>query len=476
MKHTKRLAILLATLSIFSVALQAQGLRSALSSENYLYRHQVNPAYGNQKNYISVPVVSNMGISAFSNTSLDKFIFENENGKETTFFDQSIDRTSFLNGLEDHSKLGFNLDMTLFSAGFHMGKGYGTLELNLRTNFHLGIPRDLFAFMKDGAQHDNTSYNISNSEVGARSYAEIALGYSRPINDNLRVGGKVKLLGGIAYAKANIETLKAQYGNSHAGMDDIINGNVGVWDIKLDGYMEAAAGGEFEKDREGYMAGYDASAKFNGFGLALDLGAVYDMKDLVPGLTVSAAITDWGFINWLDVAKATAYDRSFYFNGFQNITPENAGKLKDQWDEIQSDLEDLYKFIPSQGTYTKKESLAATATVGVEYRLPIYDKLAFGLLYSQRFSDYFGYTEGRATVSYAPCRLIDFAVSGSASDYGTTLGAFLNLHLLGLNIFAGSDCLYMGGFTDNMIPLDKIGNDFIVGVNVEFGRKEKEKK
>ena len=117
----------------------------------------------------------------------------------------------------------------------------------------------------------------------------------------------------------------------------------------------------------------------------------------------------------------------------------------------------------------------ATVNVGVDYRLPIYDKLAVGYLYLKHFSDYNEYAENRLTLSWSPCKIIDFAISGSSSDYGSTLGALVNLHLLGLNIFAGSDRLYMGDVNENNIPLEKIGNDFRFGVNIEFGANKKKK-
>ena len=481
----KRLGILCASFFLSVVGLYAQGLVTGILNESYLYRHQVNPAYANQKNYIAFPIVSNTSIGLYSNTPLGNFIYTNAYGKETSFMDESVDRGAFLNGLDDINKASLNLDMTLISAGFKAGKGYGTFELNLRSQMGIMAPKDLFAFIKDNGEISNKRYDISNTALNAKAYAELALGYSHPIGEHLKIGGKVKLLGGLAYANAKIEKLTAECGS--LDIDNVIgetikdgvqnlNPNDCRWALSLDGHLEMAAGGEFDLDNEGFVKGYDTeSPQLNGLGFALDLGAVYDMSVLVPGLSVSAAVIDLGFINWRDVATAGAHDREFYFDGFESFTPETAGSLSSQLDDITKDLQDVYKFAPSQTTTTIRERLDATVNVGVDYRLPIYDKLAIGYLYLKHFSDYNEYAENRLTLSWSPCKIIDFAISGSSSDYGSTLGALVNLHLLGLNIFAGSDRLYMGDVNENNIPLEKIGNDFRFGVNIEFGANKKKK-
>ena len=481
----KRLGILCASFFLSVVGLCAQGLVTGILNESYLYRHQVNPAYANQKNYIAFPIVSNTSIGLYSNTPLGNFIYTNAYGKETSFMDESVDRGAFLNGLDDINKASLNLDMTLISAGFKAGKGYGTFELNLRSQMGIMAPKDLFAFIKDNGEISNKRYDISNTALNAKAYAELALGYSHPIGEHLKIGGKVKLLGGLAYANAKIEKLTAECGS--LDIDNIIGETIkdGVqnltpnnyrWALSLDGQLEMAAGGEFDLDNEGFVKGYDIeSPQLNGLGFALDLGAVYDMSALVPGLSVSAAVIDLGFINWSDVATAGAHNREFYFDGFESFTPETAGSLSSQLDDITKDLQDVYKFAPSQTTTTIRERLDATVNVGVDYRLPIYDKLAVGYLYLKHFSDYNEYAENRLTLSWSPCKIIDFAISGSSSDYGSTLGALVNLHLLGLNIFAGSDRLYMGEVNENNIPLEKIGNDFRFGVNIEFGANKKKK-
>ena len=79
------------------------------------------------------------------------------------------------------------------------------IEMNLRSNVGMVLPKSLFEFMKTtGAKED---YSISDLGVRTENYVELGLGRSHKIGDKLTVGAKAKLLFGLAYGDLNVNNL-----------------------------------------------------------------------------------------------------------------------------------------------------------------------------------------------------------------------------------------------------------------------------
>ena len=62
-------------------------------------------------------------------------------------------------------------------------------------------------------------------------------------------------------------------------------------------------------DGEGVVQGIEMGAMSpSAMGFAVDLGAVYDMNHIVPGLTLSASFVDLGYINWKYMLQGQSAD------------------------------------------------------------------------------------------------------------------------------------------------------------------------
>lgn len=451
--------------SAASMALNAQSLRTGYFSDSYIFRHQMNPALGNEDGYISFPVLGNTQLSLDANFGIKDFIYTKPDGGLTTFMNGDVvSNSEFEKKLNDKQSLRLNLDMTVLSIGFNGAGGYNTIDLGIHTRAGMDISRDLFRFMKNISDNH---YDLGDISGNAMAWGEVALGHSHAIGDYLRVGGKVKALFGVLYADADFSGTTAD-----------VNGS--KWNINMNGELNMA-GAEFTADKNNQMTGIDDMTGLNGFGMAFDLGATYDMSELVDGLKLSAAVTDLGWINW-DCSKAVANNKQFTFDGFNSLKMHSGqgtltngesgytdGTIDEQWKRIEDDLENLTKFDVNGVTEKQKISLGATATFGVEYELPVYKKVSFGVLYTQRFSDQYGYNEMRGVVNYAPSRIFDLALSGCASSFGTSFGALANLHVSGFNLFAGFDRIYTGSVNKNMLPLECGGMNFSMGINFPVG-------
>ena len=66
-----------AMLAVGSVAAKAQNLNSAYFLDDFMYRHSVNPAYGNEQTYFSIPALGNVNVSTQGNFGVKDVIMDN---------------------------------------------------------------------------------------------------------------------------------------------------------------------------------------------------------------------------------------------------------------------------------------------------------------------------------------------------------------------------------------------------------------
>lgn len=473
MKH-KISALLLAAASCLTGA--AQELRSAYFMQTSNYKHELNPALLDSA-YVAMPLLPlgyfNLGTTG--NVGAADFIYKLKpgmpgygNGYElTTFMNPGVDRQEFLDGLREKNSLGVYLKYQLFGMGFKGFGGMNSVELNLRSNTNVCLPKDLFAFMKDTGEED--AYDISNIGVLSQNYVELGLGHSRQINEKLRVGGKLKLPFGLGYANFKAEHL-------HVGLTEdqwLVNGHASLVGTGFGAkfkykegknYVDPATGQVTDRQRIDGIDDDDLKAKLGGFGMAIDLGATYQ---LLPELKLSAAITDLGFISWKNTLRATSKGE-WKFDGFKNDiyvdgTDTGHNKIEDQLDDIGDDLENLFSLY-DDGTGSSCKALAATLNVGADYELPVYRKLHFGFLYTSRIQGRYSWHQGMLSANIRPVKAIEVTANVAASSTGVTCGAVLDLHAPHFNFFIGTD-RFIGKLSKQGIPLHSLNSNVTLGMS-----------
>ena len=60
--------ILAASLAAVGCNAMAQGLNSGYFVEEYKFRHNMNPAFGNEQNYVSLPALGNINVRTQGNS------------------------------------------------------------------------------------------------------------------------------------------------------------------------------------------------------------------------------------------------------------------------------------------------------------------------------------------------------------------------------------------------------------------------
>ena len=467
--------ILAAAVASACCNVMAQGLNSGYFTEDYKFRHNLNPAYGNDHNYISLPALGNINVRTHGNFGLGDVIFDNprygidSDRRKTTFMNPYISNDDALKGFSSgNNRINADVDITLLSAGFRAFGGYNTLSVDARTNVGASLPYSLFEFAKNTG---NRTYEIGDISMHAQSFVQIALGHSHNIGDRLRIGAKLKLLFGAARGDLQITDMRADL----SGQDRWTMSGKAVANMSMKGFVFKEKEKEYRQDGKGtyrYVNDVDVDDPgLGGFGMALDLGATYRINQ---DWTVSAALIDLGFINWDNDIQAVNRQETFEFDGFHDVSVkkyDQNGNLKDNSLKSQGDgyADQFSQFanLSSDGDKgSRKAGIGATLNVGCEYTFPLYRKLHFGLLSSTRFNGKYSWTEGRLSANVAPLKWIDGGVNIAVNSFTTSCGWIVNLHPKGLNLFVGMDHI-LGKTSKEYIPLSSNAS-VNVGFNVAF--------
>ena len=447
----------LGLLSMCSLHAMAQQLNSAYFTNDYKFRHTMNPAYGNEQNYVSMPGFGNVNVSTMGNFGYEDVIFDNpmfpstSKDRLTTFMNPYISTADALKGFNsgDNKILG-DVSITVLSAGFKGFGGYNTIELNARTSFGVSLPYELFEFAKNTG---NRTYNIGNISANGQAFAELAFGHSRQINEKLRVGAKVKLLFGAGRGDVNIDNVKADL-----AADDkwTVSGHAKS-EVSVKGFTYKTEEKEYKEEGRGtyqYVNDVDVDgAGLGGFGLAFDLGGVYKINN---DFTVSAALLDLGFIKWSNNMVAVNGGEEFVFNGFHDVAvneDRGGSTLSMQGDKYSDQLADFANLQDKGDEGGRTTGIGATLNLGCEYTLPVYRKITFGVLSSTRFRGDYSWTEARVSANWTPLKWIDGGVNMAFGSYRNSFGWVLNFHPKGYNFYVGMDHT-LGKVSKEFIPLN----------------------
>ena len=471
MKKIKHLITAITLTATCNVA--AQNLNSAYFLDGYAYGHLMNPAKDyDRSSYFSVPFLpGNLNFGLKGNIGLENIFLKNPNGNGlVTYMHPSISYDKAMSNFNNNNKLIYDQRYDILSFGFHGMGGYNTFTLGLRSNIGMNMPYELFSLTK---RLENRDYEIEDLGVNATVWSEIGLGHSHQINEAWRIGAKAKILLGGGYVRLNVDELDMNLKNPNRW---VAEGNA-TMEMGLKGFTW----GETEtKEYVSKPGTYEQlnldnadieSPGLNGGGFAVDLGAEWDLgkQGLLDGMKISAALLDLGFIKWSNVGMAYNKGEEFVFDGFQDIQVEDGPgtSFDDQIDELEDKLSDLIS-LQDGGTTSKARSIGATFNLGVEYALPAYDKLSFGLLSTTCFRGEYTWNEERLSANVSPVKWFEVGANVGVGTFGASFGWVVNIHPKGFNLFMGMDHM-LGKLSKQGIPL-KSNVDFSMGINFPLGK------
>ena len=434
----------------------AQTTRSAYFTDNYLYRYEMNPAFDNDKNFISMPMLGNMNMAINGSLGLQDLLY-NVDGQTTTFLNPAVDAQTFFDAVGNNSNLGTDFKVGILSAGFKAFGGYNTISINARANGNMNIPTTFLKMMKEGIE--SKTYDISDMWLHSDAYAEIALGHSHKINDKWKVGGAVKFLVGGANVDAKFNQAQLTLGND-------------AWEINVDGQIQSNINGlRYTSDinpntGNRYVNGINID-DFNvsGYGVAADLGVEFKLN---KDWSFSASVLDLGFINWNNnMLASTNGVKHFTTDKYSfNVDMDMTNNFNDELDMVKDDLSALFEMEDMGDQGSQNKMIATTFNVGAEFKLPVYRRLSFGLLNTTRLQGDYTWTEFRLSANIKPVDIFSAAANVAVSNYGYAFGWIMNLNVTGFNLFVGMDHLSTK-FSKQFIPLTSKAS-LNIGLNFPF--------
>ena len=411
------------------ISASAQNTYSGYFLDNYTYRYQLNPAFGSDKNFVSIPGIGNINASIVGNLNLGDVLY-NVDGQTVLFTNPDVSTQQVLANINDDNHLESNIKLNILSAGFKAFGGFNTISINARTNVGFNIPGTMFSLAKEGLT--NKSYDISNMGAHADAYAEIALGHSREIIKGLRIGANIKVLLGIGNVDAYFNEANIDLGHN----DWIATTNADIY-ASVKGLSYKTSRNEHTGHEYVSSAKIDNFSAPTGYGFAADLGVEYKYRDF----SFSAAVLDLGVISWDNTMHAsTNGTKTVHTDAFTFNVDDNAdNSLDKELDLLVDDLSKLYELEDNGNIGKRSRSLAPTMNASVEYALPMYRKLSFGLLNTTHFDNEYSWTQFTLGANWEPSKCFSAGVNGGYGTFGWSFGWIANVRVPGFNLFLGMD-------------------------------------
>lgn len=310
-------SIAIAVALLTGITMSAQEVNTLYFLENAPMRTQFNPALMPvSSGYIIFSPLGYTSLWAGNNSLTMADVIYNKNGQTITALNAG-ETERFLSRLHRNTLVSVDMTTTILGFGARTKKGgYFHGGIFLRADVGVNIPKSLFkAFITpEGIGLDmRDGLKISGLNANAQAYVEVAGGYTRPLNDQWTLGGKLKFLLGYANINMRVNELTLTPGANP--------GDKAQLDLK--GTMNAATPGGIDptgilpKNGEGFFenigdrvsnmfssinGNYASLAKPAGYGAAIDFGFTYKPIKYVQ---IAAAINDLGFIYWANGVNGT---------------------------------------------------------------------------------------------------------------------------------------------------------------------------
>lgn len=339
-----------------------------------------------------------------------------------------INLDNVVNKLGKRNYLSVKTQFEFLSFGFKLKQNYFSFSANEKFSFRFGYPRDFMSLLWRGnSQFIGDKADFKGLGVDAIHYREFALGYACNMNDKLTIGGRAKLLFGLANvwttgkSKADLQVADSSYDLTATSYFNINTSMPAQW---------------FEDSDENFEA-LDYLMNTDNIGGALDLGVKYKYSDK---LTFSASVLDLGFIHWKsDVKNFRNLDKttSFTFRGI-NINEffnKSDSVIGDRLEKMLDSISGIFNVSETEKDYYAP--LNSIANIAVVYNLTPKDRA--GIVIRGEFFDRTVHPSFTFSYNRKLGQMVDMAAT-----YSITNRSWLDLGL-GISINLGAWQIYAIG-------------------------------
>lgn len=373
---------------IFTLLLSAALYSAVAQNPQVLYymnlpqNHFLNPAMRPSNSvYIGLPGFSGAGINASNNfLNYSDLFARGQRDSIMSFLHPDFDKAEFMSKIKNKNSIEPMVNVPLFGLGFTAGESYIFLDINERVVGNMVIPGDILRLgLQGNEQFVGSEIDLSSLRGDLKYYRELGLGFSKNFTNRLRLGFKAKMLFGITTLSIRNKALNIAVNDdySHTMNADVVMNFSGPFRAYMDngGNLDSLV---FDDSRFEDGGAADFLLKPRNLGMSLDLGATYELNDKI---SVSAAITDIGYINWKNETTNLKVNGTYRFDGF-DVSDVAAGTIS--FDSLASatldSLKDAFVFDDSRDPFTTFQPFGVT--FGGRYNVT--RKLSVGLLSSSR--------------------------------------------------------------------------------------------
>ena len=470
------ISVLIIIWSVNSYAQNSQVMYYMRIPQNHLMNPAIKP--GNKFN-IGLPVISGINFGFGNNfLNLDNLFTPGDTISSWPPADFNVDKLA--GSLKDNNTIFADANIQLFGLGFMIGQDLNIFfDVTDRVEVKTIFPKEIMKLYISGYdQFLNQTINLSGLNMRAQYFREVGVGFSKDVTGKLRVGAKAKLLFGVASLNFDNRALSLKINNdfsqtitADASLD--ISGKQRINTLKDD----LSSGGKIGQFFRDYL-----KTPFSNTGLGIDLGAVYTINNM---LSVSAAVTDIGYINWKDDLKSYEANTTF---GFQGISLEDIVNKIPSVDSLLKAIADTVKnsFLENATPAAYKTFLPTNVTIGAN--LNLYSVVSLGVLSNTKI--YAGHVKEAFTLSANAYlgKIFSASLSYTMANYSYNNFGFGmsfkagpgQIYLIADKIPVNWSKLYMekGGGGYSAIPLPENWNmmSFQMGFNISFGKVERVKR
>lgn len=466
MKTTKRILFFILLLTALTSELRAQKVNSLYFLERTAMHTRMNPAMAPWNSCIGLGL-GNIAFNIQSDLALSDVLIPGQNGGLISFMHPDADKALFLSGLGDVSNFSGNFNMEIFNLGIRMKQAYISFHSGIYMDMGLGMPKDflrLFMLGMDATQQ-STLFDLSALNFEANLYNKTGVGLSLGLGEIFSLGVNVDYLVGLANMKLGFDELS-------------INATDQQWDVVSKGYIRYAGPQQlmFTYSDDNYLNGISTdfssltSANYTdllstGKGFSVDLGLT---ARPLPFLSLSASITDLGYINWnKDYVQQAVSNESFSFEGMELAFGESS-QDEEEGNAIGDQLQNLMHLSKDVSSEAFVSKLTSKLNIGAEAGV-LDNRISFGVLSQTAFADNkLLYQDLMLSANFKPGSLLQAALTYSLlHGKMSSIGAAVNLKLLFVNFFLAADYIPMV-YSPQMIPVNNSHFNLQTGFNLMF--------
>ncbi len=239
--------------------------------------------------------------------------------------------------LNEKNSISSETNISIINLGIGLSNDKAiSFGINYKVSESFLYPKALIELRKGNYRENGTplSFNFGQDLL---AYREIYIGFSKKLNGNLNLGGRLKYLSG--YANIKTKSMKIDWYTST--LDD------GMYDWTFNSDFDIRTSTPFEwefaYDSLGHISGFEYDDTYfdnilsntmslifpRNAGLAVDMGVEYNLNERI---TLSASVTDFGFIKWKTNPNKLTQQASYTFSGL------DVGKYITSIESLQNDF------------------------------------------------------------------------------------------------------------------------------------------